>query len=206
MLQPNGRVGKFSVFRPEISGPVFFFHVEGGFKDVTVDSFSGPNATNCKNSCPIWWANGETTNYTNRIYRLEFNGRGFLGLKSHAQDLAKNAPWPADMHDFPSSVVALYPPLKCCGPASGRLIEIKHGIREVALNDAMFQPKPWLYSNQKWGTVHQRNSLKGDFNRKRDDTVMTSHYKNATWPAHVEGQHLPEAGGHKSIPWKFKIE
>ena len=61
-------------------------------------------------------------------------------------------------------------------------------------------------SNQKWGTVHQRNSLKGDFNRKRDDTVMTSHYKTATWPAHVEGQHLPEAGGYKSMPWKFKID
>ena len=86
-------------------------------------------------------------------------------------------------------------------------MEIKHGIRDVALND-MFQPisRVKKKSNQKWGTVHQRNSLKGDFNRKRDDTVMTSHYKNATWPAHVEGQHLPEAGGYKSIRWKFKTD
>ena len=80
----------------------FVLHVEGGFKDVIVFCFFF-GASQIVAGLQFDEQMLKPPTIKNRIYRLEFNGRGNR-LKSHAQDLAQN---PLDVHDFPSSVVGL---------------------------------------------------------------------------------------------------
>lgn len=118
-----GRWGNFSVFRPEISGPIFCCSCGRWFQRCYGGFFSGQQEIVNSLVSNLMVANVETTNYTNRIYRrLNSTAKGFFwGLKSHcAFDLAFNAAvWHA--RHFPSSVVGRYPSLKCCWPASGRV-------------------------------------------------------------------------------------
>lgn len=86
---PIGGWGNFSVFRPEISGPIFCCSCGRWFQR----SYGGFFRANNKlliPLCPIWWANVETTNYTNWIYRrLNSTAKGFFwDSRVIAQDLA----------------------------------------------------------------------------------------------------------------------
>lgn len=98
----------------------FVVHVEGGFKDVTVDFFRA-NKKLLIHLCPIWWLQ----TLKPPTIPIEFidvwiqRPRGFFGTQESLRKTShKAAVWHA--RHFPSSVVGLYPSLKCCWPASGR--------------------------------------------------------------------------------------